>query len=112
MSDPAAAVSKREKFERLLAADPGDPFLRYSVALEHRAEGNDAAALEGLTETIRRSPDYHPAHFMKGQLLAAAGRTDEAREVLLAGVELATRAGDGHAAGEMSGFVESLPAGD
>ncbi len=57
---------------------------------------------------IVEHPDYVPAYFMKGQTLARGERDEEARDTLLAGVEVATRTGDSHAAGEMSGFLETL----
>ncbi|QDT16891.1 tetratricopeptide repeat protein [Alienimonas californiensis] len=110
MSDPQsppAAPTRRQKLERLLADDPGDAFLRYSLALE-LAKTDEAAALREFDRVIAEHPDYVPAYFMKGQTLARADRDDEARETLTAGVEVAIRTGDDHAAGEMSGFLETL----
>ena len=103
-----ATPTKREKLERLLADDPGDAFLRYSLAMELDSAGDPGAALAQFDRVIAEHPDYVPAYFMKGQTLAREDRTDEARETLLAGVEVATRTGDSHAAGEMSGFLETL----
>ena len=105
---PTAAPTKREKLERLLAAEPGDAFLRYSLAMELDHTGDTAGALEQFDRVLAEHPDYVPAHFMKGQCLARADRDEEARATLLAGVEVATRTGDSHAAGEMSGFLETL----
>jgi hypothetical protein len=36
------------------------------------------------------------------------GDDDRAREILRAGIAIARRTGDEHAAGEMTGFLESL----
>ena len=104
MSD---GLSRRAKLERLLEGDPADSFLRYSLALE-LAKEDVPAALAEFDRVLAADPDYVPAYFMKGQTLAKADRDDEARETLLAGVEVATRTGDTHAAGEMSGFLEAL----
>ena len=105
---PPAAPTKREKLERLLAGDPGDAFLRYSLAMELDHAGDSEAALAEFDRVLADHPDYVPAYFMKGQTLARADRDGEARDTLLAGVEVATRTGDSHAAGEMSGFLETL----
>ncbi|MFH5802917.1 tetratricopeptide repeat protein [Alienimonas sp. DA493] len=104
---PPAAPTRREKLERLLADDPGDAFLRYSLALE-LAKTDEDAALREFDRVIEEHPDYVPAYFMKGQTLARGDRDEEARETLTAGIEVATRTGDDHAAGEMSGFLETL----
>ena len=106
-SSPPATPSKRERLERLLADDPGDAFLGYSLAME-LAKTDEDAALKQFDAVLARHPDYVPAYFMKGQTLARGDRDEEARETLLAGVEVATRTGDTHAAGEMSGFLETL----
>jgi hypothetical protein len=45
---------------------------------------------------------------MAAQQLVRLGRTDEARRFLRDGIEEARRQGDGHAAGEMSGFLQDL----
>ena len=105
---PPQATTKRAKLERLLAADPGDAFLRYSLAMELDHAGETDAALAEFDRVLADHPDYVPAYFMKGQALARADRDDDARATLLAGVEVATRTGDSHAAGEMSGFLETL----
>ena len=71
----------REKFERLLEADPGDAFLRYSLALE-LAKTDEAAALKQFDRVLEQHPDYVPAYFMKGRTLARGDRDEEARETL------------------------------
>ncbi|NNJ25759.1 tetratricopeptide repeat protein [Alienimonas chondri] len=106
-ADAPSKPTRLEKLERLLADDPGDAFLRYSVALE-LAKTDEDAALKQFDQVIEEHPDYVPAYFMKGQTLARGDRDEEARETLLVGVEVATRTGDTHAAGEMSGFLETL----
>ncbi|MCL6506850.1 MAG: hypothetical protein K6T59_07475 [Bryobacteraceae bacterium] len=100
--------ARREQIEALLADDPADPFLRYSLALELEKEGRHAESLDLLESLIREDPPYVPAAFMAGQQLARLGRLEEARAVLRRGIELARAAGNLHAAGEMSEFLTSL----
>ena len=101
-------MSRREKIEAMLADDPGDTFLRYSLAMELDKEGDHDASLAKFTELAHDNPPYVAAFFMAGQQLARLGRLDEARAILAEGIEAARTQGDAHAAGEMSEFLASL----
>jgi thioredoxin-like negative regulator of GroEL len=101
-------MSRREKIEAMLADDPGDTFLRYSLAMELDKEGDNAASLAKFAELTRDDPPYVPAFFMAAQQLARLGRIEDARQQLRTGIEAARTQGDAHAAGEMSEFLASL----
>jgi len=103
--------SRREKIEALLRDDPGDVFLRYSLALEMESGGEWEACLEILEDLGRGSPPYVPALQMAGQFLVARGRTEEGRAALREGIEAARSQGNAHAAGEMSELLMSLGGG-
>lgn len=103
-------MSRREKIEAMLADEPGDVFLRYSLAMELDKEGEHDASLARLAELARDESPYVPAFFMAGQQLVRLGRVGEARAILRDGIEAARRQGDLHAAGEMSEFLASLGA--
>lgn len=100
--------TRREKIEAMLADEPGDVFLRYSLAMELDKEGENDDSLAKLTELIEESPPYVPAFFMAGQQLARLGRANKARDVLRVGIDAAREQGDAHAAGEMGEFLASL----
>jgi hypothetical protein len=101
-------MSRREKIEALLAADPGDQFLRYSLAMELDKEGNHQRSLEQFGGLMRDAAPYVPAFFMAAQQLARLSRIAEARTALREGIEIARATGNSHAAGEMSEFLASL----
>jgi thioredoxin-like negative regulator of GroEL len=101
-------MSRREKIEAMLADDPGDTFLRYSLAMELDKEGAHDASLAKFAELTQNAPPYVPAFFMAGQQLVRIGRVEEARDVLMRGIEAARHQGDAHAVGEMSEFLASL----
>lgn len=103
-----SSVSRRQRIEAMLADEPHDTFLRYSLALELAKEGDDEQSLAILRELMTDDPPYVPAFFMAGQHMTRLERVDEARTVLRDGIEQARRAGDAHAAGEMSEFLASL----
>ena len=100
--------NRRERIEAMLAEEPGDVFLRYSLAMELDSEGRNDESLARLGELQRDTEPYVPAFFMAGQQLARLGRMDEARAVLRDGIEQARAAGDNHAAAEMSELLASL----
>jgi thioredoxin-like negative regulator of GroEL len=102
------APSRREKIEAMLAAEPRDTFLRYSLAMELEKEGQNDRSLARLFELMADAPPYVPAFFRAGQQLAGLGRVEEARTALRGGIEAARTQGDSHAAGEMSEFLASL----
>lgn len=101
-------TTRREKIEAMLADEPNDTFLRYSLAMELSKEADHDASLELLASLQQDDPPYVPAFFMAGQQLAKLGRTDDARTVLRDGIEQARSQNDQHAAGEMSEFLTSL----
>ena len=101
-------MSRREKIEALLADDPADVFLRYSLAMELDKEGEHDASLAKFNELIKDAPPYVPAFFMAGQQLVRLHRVEEARTYLRDGIVQARAQGDAHAAGEMSEFLASL----
>jgi predicted Zn-dependent protease len=101
-------MSRREKIEAMLADEPGDTFLRYSLAMELEKEGANDASLAKLDELTRDEPPYVPAFFMAAQQLAKLSRINEARTYLRGGIEAARAQGNAHAAGEMSEFLASL----
>lgn len=92
----------------MLAVEPGDPFLRYGLALELAKEGAHDRSLELHSGLTKDNPAYVPAFFMAGQQLAQLGRVDEARGILREGIDEARRQGNSHAAGEMAEFLASL----
>ena len=61
--------TRRARIEALLALDPADQFLRYSLALELEKEGNHDASLEGLRSLQNDGSPYVPAFFMAAQQL-------------------------------------------
>lgn len=94
----------------MLADEPNDQFLRYSLAMELQKEGAIEPSLELLRALMREQPPHVAAHFRAGQLLTSAGRIEDARAALRDGIDVARLQGDSHAAGEMSEFLASLGA--
>lgn len=107
-SDAMTAKTRLQQLEEMLQDDPNDPELRYMVAMEHASRGDDAGAVRVFRELIRVAPDYPPAYHQAGRALHRLGQIDEARAVLRAGIPVALRQGNQHAAGEMQELVDNL----
>ena len=101
--------SRKEQIEEMLAAEPGDAFLLYALAMEYVSAGDDEAALAEFNRLLTDSPDYVPGFLQAGQALIRLGRHGEARSILQRGIDVARRTGDDHAAEEMAEFLHSLP---
>jgi hypothetical protein len=101
-------MTRREKIETMLAEDPGDTFLRYSLAMELDKEGEHESSLQKLADLAQDQLPYVPAMFMAAQQLARLERIEEARAILRDGIEQARVQNNSHAAGEMSEFLVSL----
>ncbi len=102
--------TRREKIEAMLADEPGDVFLRYSLAMELDKEGQHDRSLAEYEHLMRAAEPYVPAFFMAAQQLARLDRVNEARTKLRDGIEVARSTGNAHAAGEMSEMLASLGA--
>lgn len=101
-------MSRRQKLEALLAQSPDDSFLNYALAMQCSSEGDVPGAVERLDRLLERDPEYVPAYFQLAQIVVTRGESDRARQLLTRGIEMARRAGDQHAEGEMRGFLEQL----
>jgi uncharacterized protein HemY len=101
-------MTRRKTIEAMLAEQPGDTFLRYSLAMELDKEGEHESSLQLLAELARDQPPYVPAMFMAGKQLTRLHRVEEARAILRDGIEQARIQENTHAAGEMSDFLTTL----
>jgi predicted Zn-dependent protease len=100
--------TRRAKIEAMLADDPQDVFLRYSLALELEAGDEWEAGLDILEQLARETPPYVPAFHMAAQHLLKRSRIDDARRALREGIEVARSQGEAHAAREMAELLMSL----
>lgn len=97
-----------EKIRALLAEDPEDKFLRYSLAMEHRSGNDFDAAMQQFESLMGDSPPHVPAFFMAAQMLVEREDIEPARDLLRRGIDHAREQADHHAAAEMSELLASL----
>lgn len=105
----AEKSARRQMLEASLAEDPADTFLRYGLAVQCLRDGATDEGRDRLKALIAEHPDDQvAAHQMLGQSYAEADERAEAIAILDAGIALANRRGDWHAAGEMQGLRGQL----
>ena len=103
------APSKRlQMLEAMIAKGTTDPFVRYARALELRGVDRVEDALSALREVRELHPSYVPTYLMAGQVAVELGRTDDAREWLTHGLEVAKAARDEHARSELQSALDAL----
>jgi hypothetical protein len=76
--------------------------------MELAGRGATAEALAEFDTLLAADPIYTSGYFMAAQTLAAAGRTQEARARLKAGIDCAARSGNSHAVSEMQAMLDEL----
>ena len=100
--------TRRQKLEEFLAQNPSDAFSRYGIALECVREGDLAAAEVHFRALLQRNPDYVPGYQMYAQTLAQNDRAEDAKAILVQGIQAAIRQGNQHARSEMEGLLQTL----
>jgi predicted Zn-dependent protease len=100
--------SRLEQIRAMLAEQPDDPFLRYSLAMELRKAQQHEAALHEFQALMQMQPPYVPAFHMAGQMLVELGRDAQARDVLARGIAASHAQRNAHAADEMQALLDSL----
>ncbi len=100
--------TRRQTLEEFAAAHPRDAFALYGLAMECANTGDHPAAIEHFRKLLAAHPDYVAGYFHYGQLLARLARTDEAKQILAAGVAVAQKVGNQHAGTEMQAALAEL----
>ncbi|MFN7731819.1 MAG: hypothetical protein ACK5OB_07950 [Pirellula sp.] len=102
-------MSRKERILAMLADEPADAFLRYSLAMELRKEGDNAESIRLLRELAYDPKEkYVAAFFMAAQQLAELEQLEDARTLLRDGIEEARRQNNLHAAAEMSELLVEI----
>jgi predicted Zn-dependent protease len=101
-------MDRTAMLKQFLEENPTDAFARYGLAMEYSRAGEVETALAEFKKLLEFHPEYTAGYQMAGQMLAAAGRTEEARQMLATGISTALHAGNQHAAEEMQGLLRDL----
>jgi predicted Zn-dependent protease len=101
-------MDKLAGLKEILALEPKNSFARYGLAMELARQGETDAALTEFDTLLANEPGYTAGYQMSAQMLADAGRNEEAIARLKAGVQCATGSGNRHAASQMQAMLDEL----
>ena len=96
------------RLKDFLQATPGDNFLKHALALEYIKIGDDITAQGIFEEILTQDSDYIGSYYHLAKLLERTGDTDAAIKWYEKGMEVAKKAGDLHAFGELRSAYEEL----
>lgn len=102
------SMDRMWQLQAMLAEEPGDPFLRYAIALERRREGAMEAAAMDLEALLKDHPDHVPSYYQLAVIQVEQGRTAEAIEACEAGILRCSGTGDIKALREFKELRRSL----
>jgi tetratricopeptide (TPR) repeat protein len=101
-------MDRIEKIREFLLASPGDNFLRHALALEYIKSGDEVQARELFEAILTDSPGYVGSYYHLAKLLEKMDQPALAIEWYEKGMEVAKKAGDGHAYNELRAAYEEL----
>jgi len=101
-------MNRIEILTGFLQQDPGDSFSRYALALEYVKFGQTDDARREFETVMEKDPNYVATYYQLGQLYRTLGLKHEAEKTYRTGINVASRAGDGHTQSELEGALESL----
>jgi len=104
---PEAEKTRREFLEEALHQDPDNTFARYGLAME-LANREPADAWSHFEYLLQHHPEYSATYYQAGAFLMKQRRLEEAREVLVKGVEVTGRQGKQHARAELQAALDDL----
>jgi len=94
--------------EAMTKSGKADAFAWYGLGMEYRREGRSEDALATFEQLRSLHAEYLPMYLMAGQTSLEAGKSDEARRWLEAGVTLAKAQSASHALGELESALANL----
>jgi uncharacterized protein HemY len=101
-------ASRSDMFRKLLARDPNNPMVLYSLGSELFKEGQYPEAQDLLRRAVENKPDYSVAYRMLGRAHFELHENSEARNVFLKGKEVAQENGDLQTVKEIDVFMRRL----
>lgn len=102
------STDRLQQLRAMLAEEPGDPFLRYAIALELKREGEMEAAINDLEALLKDDPKHIPSYYQLALMLADLGRTNDAIHTCEVGMLQCIVTGDRKARAELQELMHSL----
>lgn len=103
-----ASEERLASLREMLADEPEDAFLRYSVAMQLKGLERLGEAAAEFARLVEGSPDYLATYYHYAGVLHGLGQTERGLELARRGHELAEAAGERHAASELADLIDEL----
>jgi Tfp pilus assembly protein PilF len=101
-------MDRIEKLLAFISKNPADSFLQHALALEYMKLDRDDEARNLFEDILSREPGYVGSYYHLGKLLEKNNDTEAAISWYEKGMEVAKKAGEMQAYGELKGAYESL----
>lgn len=101
-------MSRLEKLQAFLAADPTDSFTRYAIGLEFASAKNYPDAIKALEELRDGMPNYLATYYQLASYYREIGEKEQALATYAQGINVARNAKDLHAMSELQAALDEL----
>ncbi|MCB0733876.1 MAG: tetratricopeptide repeat protein [Flavobacteriales bacterium] len=101
-------MNRIEQLQKFMESDPGDPFLRYALAIEYIGIQNVDGARKLFEELLESNPDYSATYYHLGKLYQKEGNTDRAEEIYRQGIQLTQRKREQHQLAELQTALNNM----
>jgi tetratricopeptide (TPR) repeat protein len=101
-------MTRLEKLQEFLKADPNDSFTRYGIGLEYRAMNDLPKAIEMLEALVISDPGYVATYYQLADCYRRIKENEKAKSCYQKGIIQARLANDLHAASELEMAMDEL----
>lgn len=102
-------MNRLEQLLGMLAKNPDDVFLNFSLGMEYKAADRLEEATQQFERVLAMDPHYLAGYIRKGEVLTSRQLFDEARKVLEDGLHVADHLGEAHMADNIHDMLKMLP---
>lgn len=93
----------------MLEKNPDDSFLNYAAALEFKKNQKIDSAIHLLEQLVSRDKNYLAAYYQLGKMYETISENEKAKNIFLAGKEIAIKQNDLKTLGEIEEALNLLP---
>src|SRR5882757_5958964 len=101
-------MTRLEKLQEFLKADPNDSFTRYAIGLEHLSAKDFAKASEAFETLIINDPGYVATYYQLADCYRQMKEKEKAKSCYQKGMIQARAAQDLHAASELQMALDEM----
>jgi tetratricopeptide (TPR) repeat protein len=101
-------MTRLEKLQEFLKADPNDSFTRYAIGLEYRSKNDIPKAIEMLEAIVANDPGYVDTYYKLADCYKQIKDREKAMACYKKGILQARAANDLHAASELQMAMDDM----